>query len=326
MQTLEAKHECRLKFEKIVTSSDLMLPVFDQTNRVAGVDTTVLITGESGTGKELVAEAIHANSRRREGPFVIINMAAVPENLIESELFGHIAGAFTGSTATRTGRFEAADEGTLFIDEIGDLALECQAKLLRVLENHCVTPVGSNEDRQVDVRVIAATNRNLDKMVRDREFREELYYRLNVVSITLPPLRNRPEDVEPLVHHFLDELSRTYDRPAPAPDAELMGYLQSYRWPGNVRQLRNCVESMFVLADSSRLTMKDLPEMIRNGKPEGAIRIDLPDGVTLDEVEFATVCQALERCHGNRTQAARSLGISVRTLQRRLKRWERIPA
>lgn len=326
MQTPEAWQEFRLKFEKIVTSSDLMLPVFAQASRVAEVDATVLVTGESGTGKELVAEAIHANSGRRAGPFVIINMAAVPDNLIESELFGHIAGAFTGSTATRTGRFEAAHEGTLFIDEIGDLALECQAKLLRVLENHCVTPVGSNEARRIDVRVIAATNRNLERMVRDREFREELYYRLNVVSITLPPLRNRPEDIETLVHHFLEELSRTYERPSPVPDAELMRYLQSYHWPGNVRQLRNCVESMFVLADSPTLTMDDLPKMIRNGKQHETVWIEVPDGVTLEQVESATVRQTLDRCRGNRTQAAKSLGISVRTLQRRLKRWERVPA
>lgn len=326
MQLREARQECRLKFERIVTSSDLMLPVFEQASRVAEVDTTVLITGESGTGKELITEAIHANSRRHGKPFVIINMAAVPENLIESELFGHVAGAFTGSTGTRMGRFEAADEGTLFIDEIGDLALECQAKLLRVLENHCVTPVGSNEDRQIDVRVIAATSRNLEKMVRDGDFREELYYRLNVVSITLPPLRKRPEDIETLVHHFLDDLSQTYERPAPVPDAELMRYLRSYRWPGNVRQLRNCVESMFVLADSPKLTMNDLPEMIRNGKHHDTIRIDIPEGVTLEQIETATVRQTLERCRGNRTQAAKLLGVSVRTLQRRLKRLDGVPA
>jgi len=165
MTTLDTIKECKPKFESIITGSDLMLPVFDQASRAAKVDATVLIMGESGTGKELIAEAIHTNSPRRDGPFVIVNMAAVPENLIESELFGHVAGAFTGSTGTRTGKFEAADKGTLFIDEIGDLALECQAKLLRVLENHCVTPVGSNEDRSPDVRVIAATNRNLEKMV-----------------------------------------------------------------------------------------------------------------------------------------------------------------
>jgi len=322
MLTLDTAPKDKVKFERIITCSDLMLPVFDQTDRAAGVDSTVLITGESGTGKELIAEAIHYNSPRRDGPLVIVNMAAVPENLIESELFGHVAGAFTGSTGKRIGRFEAAHRGTLFIDEIGDLASECQAKLLRVLENHCVTPVGSNQDRSPDVRVIAATNRDLQQMVYDDQFRDELYYRLNVVSIALPPLRDRPEDIERLVDHFLDELSTAYDRPKPALDRKLMSFLQSYRWPGNVRQLRNCVESMFVLADSSTLTIDDLPETICTEKPEDTARIEFPESFTLEDVERAVVCQTLDRCRGNRTQAANLLGISVRTLQRRLKKWD----
>lgn len=312
--------QCQPKFEKIITCSDLMLPVFDQASRAAEVDATVLVTGESGVGKELVAEAIHANSPRRDGPFVIVNMAAVPENLIESELFGHVAGAFTGSTGTRVGRFEAAHRGTLFIDEIGDLALECQAKLLRVLENHRVTPVGSNQDKSPDVRVIAATNRRLEDMVRRGEFREELYYRLNVVSIGLPSLRERPEDVKPLSDRFLDDLSQTYQRPVPTLDAELLECLQSYHWPGNIRQLRNCVESMFVLADSPILTMDDLPQMI-SMQSRQPVRLDIPECLTLEDVEKAVITQTLKRCRGNRTRAARSLGISVRTLQRRLKGW-----
>ena len=323
MPTLEAKPECRPKFEQIVTSSDLMLPVFDQTSRAAESDATVLIRGESGTGKELIAQAIHANSPRQDGPFVVVNMAAVPENLIESELFGHVAGAFTGAADKRIGRFEAADGGTLFIDEIGDLALACQAKLLRVLENHCVTPVGSNRDRNPDVRVIAATNRDLEKMVRDGEFRAELYYRLNVVLISLPPLRDRTEDIEPLVQHFLEELSRAYERPSPVPEADLMDWLRSYHWPGNVRQLRNCIESMFVLSDSATLSTTDLPEMIRAKKlPDAMPRIEVPEDYTLEDVERVVVYQTLERCRGNRTHSARSLGISVRTLERRLKKWQ----
>jgi len=241
--------------------------------------------------------------------------------LIESELFGHIAGAFTGSTGSRVGRFEAAHRGTLFIDEIGDLAEESQAKMLRVLENHCVTPVGSNENRSPDVRVIAATNRDLEQMVSENKFRSELYYRLNVVSISLPPLRDRPEDIGPLVEHFLNELSRDYDRPSPAVDPNLVHFLQKYHWPGNVRQLRNCVESMFVLADSLMLTTADLPEMINTKKQRDNVRIDIPDGFTLEDVEKTLVHQTLSRCRGNRTRAARSLGISVRTLQRRLKNW-----
>jgi transcriptional regulator with PAS, ATPase and Fis domain len=322
MQTIAALRENRPIFENLTTCSVLMLPVLDKTSRAAKVDATVLITGESGTGKELIAEAIHCNSPRRGGPFVIVNMAAVPGNLIESELFGHVPGAFTGSTGNRVGRFEAAHRGTLVIDEIGDLALECQAKLLRVLENHCVTPVGSNEDKLLDVRVIAATNRNLEQMVHDGEFREELYYRLNVVAIDLPPLRDRPEDVEPLVERFLDEFAAAYEAPRPVPDRELMEFLKSYRWPGNIRQLRNCVESMFVLADGPTLTLEDLPEMIGPTNHRSAIPFEAIDGLTLEAVERAVISRALERCQGNRTRAARSLGISVRTLQRRLKQWE----
>jgi len=252
----------------------------------------------------------------------VVNMAAVPENLIESELFGHVAGAFTGSTGKRIGRFEAAQGGTIVIDEIGDLALECQAKLLRVLENHCVTPVGSNEDRSLDVRVIAATNRSLVKMVRDGEFREELYYRLNVVAINLPPLRDRPEDVEPLVHRFLDEFAEAYDQPRPEPDRDLMTFLQTYHWPGNIRQLRNCVESMFVLADSPTLTVKDLPDMVGRQPKREADPFEVPEGLTLEDVERAVIQQTLDRWRGNRTRAAKTLGISVRTLQRRLKHWQ----
>jgi transcriptional regulator with PAS, ATPase and Fis domain len=280
----------------------------------------VLITGESGTGKELFAEAIHANSPRHDGPLVVVNMAAVPDTLIESELFGHVAGAYTGAGASRMGRFESAHGGSLFIDEIGDLAFEAQAKLLRVLENHCVTPVGGNTDRRVDVRVIAATNRTLEKMVGEGDFREDLYYRLNVVSIAVPPLRERSEDVALLVEHFLDELSRAYGRPAPAPDAELLDFLESHDWPGNVRQLRNCVESMFVMADSPRLTVDDLPAMVRHAKPRRQLPVEIPENYTLEDLTRAAIRQALDRCGGNRTHAARRLGISIRTLQRWLKK------
>jgi transcriptional regulator with PAS, ATPase and Fis domain len=321
MPKLEASPQGKLEFEKIVTCSDLMLPIFDQASRAAQSEATVLITGESGTGKELIAEAIHANSPRRDGPLVVINMAAVPDTLIESELFGHVAGAFTGAGTSRVGRFEAAQGGSLFIDEIGDLAPESQAKLLRVLENHVVTPVGGNEDRTVDVRVIAATNRNLEKMVQEGDFRAELYYRLNVVTIALPPLRHRREDIVPLVEHFFDELSRAYSKPAPVPDAELVAYLESHDWPGNVRQLRNCVESMFVLADGPTLTLDDLPAVVRNQRADGEVPFEVPEDCTLDELARAAVSQALDRYGGNRTHAARSLGISVRTLQRRMKKW-----
>jgi len=320
IQQLQARLDQRLGFEKIIGRSKAMLEVFDQARRAAGVDSTVLVTGESGTGKELIAEAIHQNSPRKEGPFVCVNMAAVPENLVESELFGHVKGSFTGASAARVGRFEAANEGTLFIDEIGDFALPAQAKLLRVLENHLVTPVGSNDDRRVDVRVIAATSCNLEEMVEQEEFREDLYYRLNVIKLHQPPLRERREDIPLLVDHFLHMLSETNERPRLDVDGELMRFMETYDWPGNVRQLSNCLESMVVLARNDLLGLDDLPSSIREGRAPSD-HIEVPPGTTLEELEHAAVEQALEHYEGNRTHAAKALGISVRTLQRKLKAW-----
>lgn len=307
---------------KIIACSAVMHTVFDEIRRTAQADATVLVTGESGTGKELVAEAIHRHSRRRNGPFMAINMTAVPETLVESELFGHVEGAFTGAAGQRAGRFEAADGGTLFIDEIGDLKLTSQAKLLRVLENHHVTPVGSNENRKIDVRVIAATNRNLERMVAEGRFREDLYYRLNVISIALPPLRKRREDIPLLVDHFLDVLCNVNGKPRLTADPELIRFLESYDWPGNVRQLRNCIESMVILSRSLTLMVDDLPAMIRNSQQSLAPRFEMPQGLTLADMVKAAVLQTLDRLDGNRTQAAQSLGISVRTLQRKLKQWQ----
>src|SRR6185295_1650717 len=223
----------------MVGSSAAILEVFEQARMAAQSDCTVLVTGESGTGKELVAEALHQNSPRKNGPFMTVNMAAVPEHLVESELFGHVKGACTGALAARTGRFEAAHTGTLFIDEIGDFALSSQAKLLRVLENHVVTPVGSNDDKQVDVRAIAATSRKLEDMVKSGAFREDLYYRLNVVTIHLPPLRERREDIPLLAMHFLKMFSAAHGKATLEINAPLMDFMESFSWPGNVRQLRN---------------------------------------------------------------------------------------
>lgn len=322
MQLLEERITRQSKFENIVGRSEPILTVFDQIKRVAETDATVLITGESGTGKELVAEAIHYESARRAGPYVAVNMAAVPETLVESELFGHVKGAFTGAATDRAGRFEAANGGTIFVDEIGDLELTSQAKLLRVLEDHQITPIGTNERRRVDVRVLAATSRQLEKMVADSKFREDLYYRLNVVAISLPPLRRRREDIPLLVQHFLDETCRINGRPSCHPSPELLRFLETYDWPGNVRQLRNCIESMVVLARSTTLTLEDLPAMVRNGKPSSEPHFEIPKGFTLEDVEKIAIRQTLGRFGGNRTQAAQSLGISVRTLQRKLKRWQ----
>ncbi len=322
MPLLEERVTGQIQFDNIVGKSEAILRVFDQVRRVAETDATVLITGESGTGKELVAEAIHWASVRRDGPYIAVNMAAIPDTLVESELFGHVKGAFTGAATDRIGRFEAANGGTIFVDEIGDLEVTSQSKLLRVLEDHQITPIGMNERRRVDVRVLAATSRQLEKMVVDGRFREDLYYRLNVVTISLPPLRRRRDDILLLADHFLDEACRVNGRPMCDLHPEVIRFLETYDWPGNIRQLRNCIESMVVLARSTTLTLDDLPAMVRNGKPMVGSQFEVPKGLTLEDIEKVAIRQTLGRCGGNRTQAAQSLGISVRTLQRKLKRWQ----
>ena len=317
---LKERLDERLGFEKMIGSSKVMLDLFDQVRRAARSVCTVLITGESGTGKELIAEAVHHHSPRSNGPFITVNMAAVPEHLVESELFGHVKGAFTGAMGARIGRFEAADGGTLFIDEIGDFAQASQAKLLRVLENHKITPIGSNNDKQVDVRVVAATSRHLEEMVKQQKFREDLYYRLNVVTIHLPPLRDRPEDIPLLIAHFNKTLCTLQNRLELDLDSELLDFLYKYEWPGNVRQLRNAMESMIVLARGECLTMDDLPRTIES-EVIGETTLRISDGGMLRDLQRSAVEKALQEHFGNRTRAAVALGISVRTLQRKLKSW-----
>lgn len=319
IRQLQERLDERLGFEKMIGSSQAILKVFEQARMAAQADCTVLVTGESGTGKELVAEALHQNSPRRNGPFMTVNMAAVPEHLVESELFGHVKGAFTGALAARTGRFEAAHGGTLFIDEIGDFALSSQAKLLRVLENHVVTPVGSNDDKQVDVRAIAATSRRLEDMVKEGRFREDLYYRLNVVTIHLPALRERREDIPLLTAHFLKTFGGQHGKELTI-DPTLMDFIENFSWPGNVRQLRNVIENMVVLARSNTLTLENLPASLELDPLLESGRIQ--SGTTsLVALQRSAVEKALVECNGHRTRAAESLGISVRTLQRKLKAW-----
>jgi transcriptional regulator with PAS, ATPase and Fis domain len=308
-------------FQDFVGASQPVCRVFELTERAAVTGSTVLIRGESGVGKELIAQAIHENSTRRHKPLVVVNITAVPGTLLESELFGHVKGAYTDASSNRVGLFEAADGGTLFLDEIGDLELACQAKLLRVLEDHKVTPVGGGRARRVDVRVVTATRHNLERMVRQGTFREDLYYRLNVVTIRIPPLRQRPGDIQLLVEHFLQEMCHRNGKPLLEIDDQLMDYLRSYEWPGNVRQLRNCVESMVVLSDSNTLTMDDLPPTARSNSLVSEPEIVFPTNKTLDETQKLVVLERLDRHDGNRSRAARSLGISVRTLQRKLKKW-----
>lgn len=303
-------------FSEIIGHSAAMQDVFDRVRRVAASESLVLITGESGTGKELIADSIHRLSSRRDGPYVPINIAAIPDSLVEGELFGYVKGAFTGASQDRKGRFEASDGGTLFIDEVGDFPLALQPKLLRVLEGFLVCPVGSNHERPVNVRVIAATSRNLHELVTAGAFREDLFYRLNVLTIHLPPLRERRADIPILIQRFLQESARRHLRDAPNIASDLATFLESYDWPGNVRQLRNAIENMVVMARSKVLTLNDLPRYLSDALPSNA-----KSDSYLQELERNAILTALEQFQGNRTRAAEHLGISVRTLQRKLKQW-----
>ncbi|MEM8873389.1 MAG: sigma-54 dependent transcriptional regulator [Planctomycetota bacterium] len=321
IDTLRRRLDQRFGLEQIVGQSKQMREVFDRIQRAAPTDSTVLVLGESGTGKELVAQALHQNSPRKTKPFVAINIAAVPGTLVESELFGHVRGAFTGAMEEREGRFEQADGGTLFIDEVGDFEIGLQAKLLRVLETLTVTPVGGSKDRKVNVRVIAATSRDLRKMVADGDFREDLFYRLNVIPITLPPLRDRPDDIPLLIEHFLSEISARKNVESKKVGPEVMHAMQRAAWPGNVRELRNVLETMMVLAEGDTLQPADLPEQFR-GEADRTTDFTIPRGMTMDDLERLAIESALSASDGNRTHAAEQLGISVRTLQRKLRQYD----
>ena len=323
IDSLRRRLDQKFGVDKIVGKSKQMTDVFARIQRAAPVDSTVLVLGESGTGKELVAQALHQNSPRKKGPFVPVNCAAVPATLVESELFGHVRGAFTGATDKRMGRFEQADGGTLFIDEIGDFELALQAKLLRVLETLTLTPVGGHEDRKVNVRVLAATSRDIRKMVEAGTFRQDLFYRLNVVEIMLPPLRDRPDDIPILAEHFLKEIAESKGTPTRRISPEVMRRFVSYAWPGNVRELRNTLESMMVLAEGEMLTERDLPDRVAaSAAATTASPKEIPTGLTMEELEKLAITKALDQCGGNRTHAANRLGISVRTLQRKLRMYE----
>jgi DNA-binding NtrC family response regulator len=325
IDNLRRRLDQKFGLNHLVGQSRQMQEVFDKIRRAAPVDSTVLILGESGTGKELVAQALHHNSPRRKGPFVAVNCAAVPATLVESELFGHVRGAFTGATDKRIGRFEQAVGGTLFVDEIGDFEFGLQAKLLRVLETFTVTPVGGQEDHKVDVRVLAATSRDISKMVQENKFREDLFYRLNVVTIHLSPLRERPDDIPMLVEHFLKEIIEQKHTAPRRVSREVMERFTSYSWPGNVRELRNTLESMMVLADGELMGERDLPERILSASSAlgnaAPVANHIPSGLTMEQLEKLAIIEALTQCSGNRTHAADLLGISVRTLQRKLRQY-----
>ena len=314
---LKRQVETRPKVDDMIGSSAAMESVMETLRQVAPTRATLLILGESGTGKELVARALHTLSPRAKAPFVAVHCAALAENLLESELFGHEKGAYTGATERRKGRFELADGGTLFLDEIGEISPATQVKILRVLEERKFERVGGQETIEVDVRLVAATNRDLQAMVAAGSFREDLFYRLNVVELRLPPLRDRTGDIPLLVGHYLERLARENNRPVPSITSEALESLCGYHWPGNIRELRNVLERMVVLTRGDKLGLREVPAFIRAGlgpaRSPGASA-----ALSLDQAEKRMIQDALKVHEGNRTEAARQLGISRRTLHRKL--------
>jgi two-component system response regulator AtoC len=310
----------------VIGDHPAMRAVLDRISRVADTDASILIRGETGTGKEVIARLIHASSRRSCGPFVAVNMAAIPESLAESELFGHVRGAFTGADRARVGKFLSADHGTLFFDEIGEMPRNLQAKLLRVLQDREVTPVGGTEPIPADVRVIAATHRNLEEMVREGTFREDLYYRLEVVPIEVPPLRARREDIPALTDHFRREVNVREGRTVPGFAPEVRDRLCAHDWPGNVRELENLVQRMVVVAGSREITLDDLPSHLRLDLVDlESGHLDLPSSgldlrLLLLQLEDRLIGQALARTGGNKNRAAELLGMNRTTLVEKLRR------
>jgi two-component system response regulator AtoC len=307
----------------LIGASPAMQQVYQLIDQVSATDATVLITGESGTGKEVVARAIHEKSRRKDGPFIALNCAAVPEQLLESELFGHAKGAFTDAKQSRQGLFQQAVAGTLFLDEVGDMALTTQPKLLRALQERKVRPVGSESEITTDVRLITATNRDLEEMVEDKRFREDLYYRINVIHIPLPPLRARGGDVLLLAHSMLKHYAVALDKKVVGISAAAAERMLAYEWPGNVRELGNCIERAVALAKFEEIQVEDLPEKIRMmpTRRSAMSGSDIPEMLTLEEIERRHVLRVLEACEGNRTDAAKVLDLDRKTLYRKLLRW-----
>lgn len=313
----------RAEFRNIIGISRSMEEVFDIVRKVADTDATVLITGESGTGKELVAKAIHSLSSRRAFSFIPVNCAAIPRDLLESELFGHVKGAFTGAVRDKTGKFQLAEGGTLFLDEVGELPLELQPKLLRALQERVVEPVGGTASKKLDVRVVAATNTDLEKAIEEGHFRDDLYYRFAVIPVHLPPLRKRLEDIPLLVRHFTEKHGGGGVAFAP----ETLEALKNYHWPGNVRELENTVERLLIMRSSDVIGVEDLPEKVRGtgrAHPVGVVNLP-PEGYSLEQLEREIVVEALERNAWNQTAAARFLRIPRHTLIYRMEKYKITP-
>ncbi len=315
---LKSQLSDKTDFRTIVGSSKEMEKIFQVIGKVADTEATVLITGESGTGKELIARSIHANSSRRNAPFITINCAAIPRDLLESELFGHTKGAFTGAIKEKEGKFQLADGGTIFLDEVGELLAELQPKLLRAVQEKEVEAVGSTKVQKLDVRIVSATNRNIDKAIADGTFREDLYYRLSVIEINLPPLRERREDIPLLLRYFCikhcnDKI--TFDKDA-------LEALNLYAWPGNVRELENTVERLLIMRNSDTISVADLPDKLREHKRHESALIQLPDeGYSLEQLEREIVVEALERNGWNQAASARFLQIPRHTLIYRIEKY-----
>jgi two-component system response regulator HydG len=307
----------------IVGGSAAMRKVADLIDRVGDSDASVLIHGETGTGKELVARAVHNKSKRRDGPFVAINCAAVPHSLLESELFGHARGAFTDAKSTRMGLFQQANGGSLFLDEIGELPIDVQPKLLRALQERKVRPVGDNREIAYDARIVAATNRDLENEVREKRFREDLYYRINVVKLEVPPLRARGSDTLHLAHYFLKQVAERSGKPTLELSERAAERLMAYEWPGNVRELENCIEHAVALARFDQVTVEDLPEKLR-GYLAGsfvATANDPTEIVTMEELEKRYLLRVFKLVGNNKSRAAEVLGIDRRTMYRKLERY-----
>jgi len=332
LENIRLKRELsgRYRFEQIIGKTARMQQIFETIARVAPTKTSVLITGDSGTGKELVARAIHFNSPRKERPFMVVNCGAIPDTLMESELFGHVKGAFTGAHATRHGLLESANGGTVFLDEIGEVSLPMQVKLLRFLQEHRLRLVGGTQEVKVDVRVVAATNKDLSVEVKEGGFREDLYYRLNVIRVHLPPLRERVEDIPYLAHHFVEKYCKELERGPLTIDPEVMEHLKGLRFPGNVRELENVIEHSVTFAVADTIGMEALPEHVRVARagemsPEDDVARIPPEGIDLEgrlaDIEKRILYNALKRSNGVRKGAAGLLGISFRSMRYKLSKY-----
>jgi two-component system, NtrC family, response regulator AtoC len=325
-ESLKDKIQTNYKFDNIIGVSGKMQDVFKKVTKIAVTDTTVLIRGESGTGKELIARALHFNSHRKSKELVEVNCASIPETLLESELFGHEKGSFTGAHKQKIGKFEQANGGSIFLDEIGEISLSVQAKLLRVLQERRFNRVGGNDLVEVDVRVIAATNADLEQLMQEGEFRDDLYYRLNVIPMQLPALRERKEDIAPLINFFVKKVAKKNALNVKNIESDFYNTCEKYYWPGNIRELENAIENAFILCETDSLSSKDLPPYITNQPKElnlsGSILLDhLPLKQQLDMAEKIIIEKALAECNGNKTHAAKQMGFSIRTMRNKVNKY-----